>query len=444
MRSGIGQLSLVEHALCPLDSKASLAPNLVFDAGYLLLDKHRHLRTAQARVLCPLGLTATDEFYLWGLLALTFAIPDTDNELHATPHFCLRRLGLIDQHARRGGRQYRQFADAIERLSVISYQNDLFYDPLRAEHRKVSFGFLSYSLPLDPKSSRAWRIVWNPLFFEFAKACGGCLYFDLETYRQLDPACRRLFLFVSKMFSRRDATPSLDLRHLAVNVLGFAPTLIARDLKAKVKRCVGQLVSLGVFAPPPNELYMKRGPGQYSLMLSRGPYYLRDPGRSMRARVADSPLYEPLAEIGLDDSAIARLLRQFPHAVLREWSDITLAAQERFGPSFFKRSPPAYFVDNVQKAALGTRTPPDWWHDLRKAERLAQTGNTSPKTRSELEPHLPTEAQTVLANVRAALGNEAASDGGRKRETNSNGGVGQRGRSPRPATQPVRLSELLK
>ncbi len=36
---------------------------------------------------------------------------------------------------------------------------------------------------------------------------------------------------------------------------------------------------------------------------------------------------------------------------------------------FFKKSAAAYFVDNVKNAAAGTRTPPDWWRDMRKAER---------------------------------------------------------------------------
>ena len=55
------------------------------------------------------------------------------------PHYCLRRLGVIDQFARRGGRQYSQFMQAIERLSLVRYRNDKFYDPLRGEHRRVSF-----------------------------------------------------------------------------------------------------------------------------------------------------------------------------------------------------------------------------------------------------------------------------------------------------------------
>ena len=67
-----------------------------------------------------------------------------------------------------------------------------------------------------------------------------------------------------------------------------------------------------------------------------------------------------------------RLLRRFPMAMLREWTDIALAARERFGPTFFKKSPQAYLVDNLKKAARGIRTPPDWWHDVRRAEARVQ------------------------------------------------------------------------
>ncbi len=58
--------------------------------------------------------------------------------------------------------------------------------------------------------------------------------------------------------------------------------------------------------------------------------------------------------------------------MLREWTDITLAAKERFGAGFFKKSPQAFLVDNLKNAANGKRTPPDWWHDVRRAEARLQ------------------------------------------------------------------------
>ena len=44
----------------------------------------------------------------------------------------------------------------------------------------------------------------------------------------------------------------------------------------------------------------------------------------------------------------------------------TLAAVEHRGPGFFRRSPQAFFMDNVQQASAGRRTPPDWFHQLHK------------------------------------------------------------------------------
>jgi hypothetical protein len=322
----LGQLTLVEHALCPIDTRASLVDNLVFDTGFFFTDAHRHSQFAQTNVLCPLGLCAGDEFYLWGLLALTCAHRRDDGILCATTHYLLRQLGLIDQHARRGGRQYQQFAVAIERLSFVRYRSDQFYDPIRAEHRKVSFGFLSYSLPIDPQSSRAWRIAWDPIFFELVRPIGGHFWFDLATYRQLDPACRRLFLFLCKVFARRTMTPRMPLRHLGESVIGFAPSLVTRDLKAKVQRCVVRLAQREVVSPAGGS-FQKHGRGEYSLTLRRGRYFDRPRNIPSGVASSDTPLHEPLLAIGFDESTIGRLLRKFPHRLLQEWADITLAAR---------------------------------------------------------------------------------------------------------------------
>ena len=179
-------------------------------------------RKPGVRIACPDGLSPTDEFYLWGLLSLTFSQPKPSPDFYATPYYCLRQLGCIDQkEARTGGKRFALFRNAISRLSAVSYRNDRFYDPVRGEHRQVGFGFLSYSLPVDPGSSRAWRFAWDPIFFEFCSAAAGSLRFDLDVYRTLDPASRRLYLLLKKIFWRCDASPNFELRDLTVNVLGL-------------------------------------------------------------------------------------------------------------------------------------------------------------------------------------------------------------------------------
>ena len=371
--SGLGQLSLVEHSLCPLDPGASLIEKLVHESDYFFTDKNHHLRRATARIVSPSGLSASDEFYLWGLLALTFAQPQADANLFATPHYCLRQFGVIDQRACRGGHQYKQFAKAIERLSQVTYLNDRFYDPVRAEHRKMSFGFLSYSLPLDPESSRAWRIAWDPIFFDLVRAAGGSFRFDLATYRELDLANRRLFLLLSKILSRRQTSPRFELRHLAVNVLGFASTIATRDLKVKVRRCVERLTELQVVKQVAKEsLFSITKRGEYVMVLERGDYFTKHRTADTRPTVPETAIHDLLRGLGFDDEGICRLLRRFPMPMLREWTDITQMAKERFGATFFKKSPQAYLVDNLKNAVKGNRTPPDWWREVRRAEARIQ------------------------------------------------------------------------
>lgn len=372
IRSGVGQLTLVEHALCPLDARASVVSNLVHQATFSYSDKQRRRQLGHAQVFCPLGLSPSDEFYLWGLLSITLSNPQMQGQLHATRHYLLRRLGMIDTQARRGGRQYRDFSRAIERLSTVRYQCDRFYDPIRAEHRKVSFGFFSYSIPLDEESSRAWRFAWDPVFFEMASATGGSMRFDLGVYVQLDAASRRFYLFLSKLFYRRDVTPRLNVRQTTEQVLGVASTVSLRDKVAKFRRCISVLREHRIVR---DGTVTRLGKGQFSAVLHRGALF------ALRAALPEfeSPLVEPLQEIGLDNTGVNRILRRYDHRMVAEWVDITLAAKSRFGSRHFSKSATAYLIDNLKNAAKGGRTPPDWWHDIRKAETMASAQHTNRK-----------------------------------------------------------------
>jgi len=407
---GLAQLSLVEHALCPLDAATALRAPGVFETAYPYTDGNRHRRRAKVRVMCPAGLSPTDEFYLWGLLALTFSQPHPAIDFYATPYYCLRQLACIDSESRHGGgKNYQLFREALTRLAAVTYYNDRFYDPVRGEHRDVAFGFLSYSLPADPASSRAWRIAWDPVSFEFCAAASGALVFDFGVYRQLDPASRRLFLLLKKVFWRSAMSPKFDLIELAVNVLGFSPTHEPYELKRKVARCAAvpaarDLISLPSAPSASSGLFTKRGKGRYTVRFARGPAFGANHSLSSLDQLTDSPHYDLLHEIGLDDRTIAYILRSFKCHVIAECADITLAAQERFGQSFFKQSPQAHFMDNLKHFAQGTRTPPDWWRELKKHEEL-QRRNASTRIapddafEAEFEEYLNTEARDAFERV---------------------------------------------
>lgn len=121
--SGRAQLSLVEHALCPLDPAASLRDHLVHGTTYGYRDRKGHLVMANVRVTCPSGLSAADEFTLWGLLALTFSQQEPSTEFHATPYYCLRQLGLIESNGSKGGSDHRLFRETVRRLARVIYEN---------------------------------------------------------------------------------------------------------------------------------------------------------------------------------------------------------------------------------------------------------------------------------------------------------------------------------
>ncbi|MEE9312709.1 MAG: hypothetical protein V3V10_09900, partial [Planctomycetota bacterium] len=338
---GMGQLSLVEHALCPLDSRVSLVENLVYSAKYSYSGKNGQRPEAQARVFSPLGLSASDELYLWGMLALSLLPQEPVAELVATPHWILRQLGIINQGSKRGGRQYKQFSDALRRLSVVNYLNDGFYDPVRSEHRRVSFQFFSYSLPTDLQSSRAWRIAWDPIFFDMVKDAAGQFRFDLAFYRELDAASRRLFLFASKVLSRRKQLKAIPLENLAVDLLGYSSSLPQRKKKANVLRCLKRLQELQILS---ESAVFKTSTGKLFVRMTQGDYFAAGTHAPFRASATDSPLFETLRTIGFDENPAVRLIRRFDSRLLTEWCDITQAAMERHGPSFFKKSPMAFLV----------------------------------------------------------------------------------------------------
>lgn len=364
---GVGQLSLVEHSLCPL--AVSTSENLVHATEYHYSDAKRKRETAKVRVYAPLGLTPTDEMYLWGLLNLTLSQPTVDGTLTATPHWCLKQMGVIDSGSRRGGRQYRQFFEALERLSVVNYISDACFDPTRGEYRKVSFGFLSYSLPVCPESNRAWTISWDSVFFDLIQARGGSMRFDLGLYRSLDPASRRLLLFMLKVGYRKGRLPVFDLRHLAVDLLGLSPSLAVRNMKVKVQRTLKRLEAVAVIA---DSKISRTASGDFRVSFERGQYLDQMPEQLSRLSVEDSPLIDGLLAIGFELPAAIRIARRYPSPLVSQWTDITQAALEKFGKNHFRVSPMAYLVDSLKHATKGVRTAPDWWHETKREERRNQ------------------------------------------------------------------------
>ncbi|WP_235908997.1 hypothetical protein [Roseiconus nitratireducens] len=369
---GLAQHTLVEHALCPLDTREGIQPGLLHDASYQFTDKHRNRKTAHAQVAAPFGFSPNDELYLYGLMSLNFAQTQPSVDFYATPYWCLKQLGVVDE-GQDQAKRFQIFRSAIRRLAGVVYTNDRFYDPIRGEHRDVAFGFLKYSLPIDPASSRAWHFIHDAQWFEFCQAVQGSFSFDFQTYRQLDFASRRLFLLLQKTFHRLDATPPLELRSLGVQTLGFSPTLETKAIRQKLIRIATTLLDLKAIVLPPaaksvRDLFAKQSKGVFTVTFHRGSYFDGQPYR-VTFTAEDSPLFEPLASLGFDAATIKRLVEAYPPRLLQEWTDITLSAIEQ---KRINQSPEAFFMYHLKLAHERKTTPPDWWRELRRLEFARQ------------------------------------------------------------------------
>lgn len=374
-REGIAQLSLLETALWPLQGGQKAAHQ--FDTEYEYGTNAGRM-TAHVTVRAPLGWQAFDELVLWGLLGATLNRPDAEPVLLSTPYWMLRHLGLET-----GGSQYVALRESLVRLAVASYQNDGFYNPQSKERESATFQFLSLLLPTvggvgkTVDNERCWRIEWNPVFFRFCQATGGTLLFDLELFRQLSPASRRLFLKLKDRFWRGSRI-FLNVNDLTIHGLGFSAARPLANRKFDLLNCIRELldhrvIELGRGQTNPKQLLMKRGKGSYVVTFYEGDYFREKPVERTTApkiAIANDPLYEPLRQIGVDGPAIARLFKTSNRGRIQKWLRITDAALHEGPRGFtgFRVSPAAFLIDGIQK----NRPLPDWSFAHEKVQETRQ------------------------------------------------------------------------
>ncbi len=374
-REGIAQLSLLETALWPL--QGGKRPSNRFDTEYAYMTAAGR-RKAAVTVRAPSGLQPIDELVLWGLLGASLGRRDAQAVLLATPYWMLRQLGLET-----GGSQYAELRESLLRLAFTSYQNDGFYNPESQEHEYAAFQFLSVLLPTvggvggTVDYDRCWRIEWNPAFFRFCRATGGNLLFDLDLFRKLSPASRRLFLKLKDRFWRTKRV-FLNVDDLTINGLGFSASRSFAKRKFDLKNCIRELlehqvVTLGRGQRESKELFIKRGKGSYVAVFYEGDYFRRPPSErsiGQKNAIADDPLYEPLRQIGVDGPGIRRLFEKHSRNLIQRWIRITDAAMHDRPRGFpgFRVSPAAFLIDGVQNA----RTPPDWSYAHEKRQERRQ------------------------------------------------------------------------
>lgn len=370
-REGIAQLSLLETALWPLQGGKLLTPGYESDYKFTAPGGQE---TARVTVRSAMGLQPVDEYVLWGLLGTTLNRLDAEPMLLAPPYWMLQQLGMDT-----GGSQYAVLRESLLRLSATSYQNTGFYNPESREHEFVAFQFLSILLPTVGgiggivDNDRCWRIEWNPAFFRFCRATGGNLLFDLDLYRSLTPASRRLFLKLKDRFWRSQRV-FLNVDDLTINGLGFSANRPLYKRKFDLTNCIRELLDHGIIElgrgqADVRDLIIKRRKGCYVVSFFEGPYFRQPmPRRTIREEnsIATDPLFEPLRKFGVDEAGIRRLFREFTPGLISRWVRITDVAmhEKPRGFSGFKVSPAAFLIDGIRH----NRTPPDWMYAHEKKQ----------------------------------------------------------------------------
>ena len=323
--------------------------------------------TQQARVsvYAPLGLQSIDEYVLWGLLGMSLSRKESESTLMATPYWIIQKLGMAI-----GGFQYDQLRASLERLAAVAYQNTAFYNPVTQQHERVTLHFFSSYLPTrgrggDVETNRAWRIEWSPMFYKMCQATGGTLLFDLDVYRDLSPAARRLFLKLKDRFWRSKRV-FMNVDDLTINGLGFSADRPLYKRKFDLTGCIRELlqhniIEIGRGQSDPKELFIKRGKGLYVVQFFEGSYFRKPQSERTTMQqntIANDPLYQPLCAIGVDAAGIRRLFRQYSRGLIQRWIRVTDAAMHEAPRGFpgFKTSPAAFLMDAIQNE----RMPPDW------------------------------------------------------------------------------------
>lgn len=373
-REGIAQLSMLESALWPL--QGGKLPTATFETAYKFTASGAQ-REASVRVFAPLGLQSSDEYVLWGLLGTTLTRPEKDTALVATPYWLLRQLGMAC-----GGTEYDQLRAALERLAMTAYQNTGFYNPVSQQHERITLRFFSSYLPTKGRggavdTERAWRIEWDAHFLEMCRSTGGTLLFDLDLYRELSPASRRLFLKIKDRFWRSNRV-FMNVDDLTINGLGFSAERPLKKRKYDLHNCLRELlqhqvIELGPDHSDSSDLFVKRSKGCYVVVFHAGEYFRQAVSKRAQRQpnaITTDPLFEPLKQIGIDEQGIRRLLTHHSRAQLQKWIRITDAAMHENPSGFpgFKVSPAAFLIDGINNQ----RMPPDWIHDHEKRVRQQQ------------------------------------------------------------------------
>jgi hypothetical protein len=344
-------------------------------------DQHGNRKTGTQIVTAAFGLAPHDFDFFLGLYTFIKRHPDSvqDGIFHSTVDFLGRQLSLPTTSQK----DYLRIRSRIFRFAHVNYTNTAFWNPETRHHDIVKFGFYNLgSMSRVLESRRPVSFEIDPTFLRIA---GNAKFrkFDYDLYRQLSPAMRRFYLIANRDgWNQRNSTIFMA-DDFAIHQIGFTdnPALRKHRLQ-QLRRLLANAEELDLIRPCRawgSYLQTKNqgaGRGQLALRWSRGPA-LRSRATS-DDRQSDS-LYAQLCDLRdehgktIDPPAYRRLVSEHGHGQIQKHLLIVLAQKEHH-PGSFQRSEVAAFVDRLQHDYAA----PDWYADLKRAERLSPFDEVTP------------------------------------------------------------------
>lgn len=345
-------------------------------------------RTGTQIVSAHFGLAPTDFDVLLGLYTYLRRLPEppVDGRTYLTVDFIARLLNLP---ATSQG-DYQRLRSRIFRLSYVKYTNTAFWNGETGTYDIVNFGFFNLaSMSRLTESRRPIVFEWDRSFLDLARR-GAHLAFDYEFYRSLSPALRRFYLIANQTgWNQRDSALFVA-DDFAIHQIGYdeKPTLKKLRMQ-KLKRILAEAESLDVVRPfQPWNGYFERitngsREGETALRWSRGPRLrARSTAEAEAPRsqtLEDDALYAQVRDLkdenntGTSPETFRRLVARFGRDAMQKHVAVVLAQREH-RPGSIQKSELAAYINRLQH----DHPEPDWYADLRRAERLARFDEITP------------------------------------------------------------------
>jgi hypothetical protein len=385
---------LREHArFAELHRDAALAQLEVSDPlnyprQFPYTDTHGDRRTGTQIVTAYFGLASKDFDLLLGLYTYLKRLPElpADGRTHFTVDFLARQLRLPATSQK----DYLRIRSRLFRLSYTKYTNTAFWNHETRSYDITNFQFFNVaSMSRFTQSRRPIVLEWDRSFLELVRR-GSHLAFDYDLYRTLSPALRRFYLIANRDgWNQRDSSLFIA-DDFAVHQIGYSENPDRRKLRLqKIKWLLREAETLGLIRPCQGRtnylqpLQHGARKGELSLRWSRGPLLRAKPDdrveRRYTDRIENDAIYAQVRELRDEHGKPAspeifrRLVAKYGRDLLQKHAAVVLAQKEH-RPGSFQKSEVAAFVNRLQH----NHPEPDWYQDLKKAERLAVFDEVQP------------------------------------------------------------------